>query len=72
VGAKNEILAAGDIVICRFLLRSEGHEGVGAPSGLTKHGMLQCKFNKDNKMVSAEMVFDVMGFMQQFQVCGPC
>jgi hypothetical protein len=33
-----------------------------------QHGMMQCNFNKDNKMTSAEMVFDVMGFMQQLQV----
>jgi hypothetical protein len=30
--------------------------------------MLQCRFNRHNKMVSAEMMFDVMGFMQQLQV----
>ena len=30
--------------------------------------MLQCRFNKQNKMVAAEMMFDVMGFMQQLQV----
>lgn len=40
---------------------------VGAPTSLTKCGMLQCKFNKANKMISGEMVFDVMGFMQQYQ-----
>ena len=33
--------------------------------------MLQCRFNKQNKMIGAEMMFDVMGFMQQLQVrCG--
>lgn len=33
-----------------------------------QHGMLQCKFNRENKIVAAEMVFDVMGYMQQLQV----
>ena len=46
---------------------SVGHEMVGAFSPCVQHGMLQCRFNKQNKMVSAEMMFDVMGFMQQLQ-----
>lgn len=37
-------------------------------SPCVQHGMLQCRFNKQNKMVGAEMMFDVMGFMQQLQV----
>ena len=37
-------------------------------SPCVQHGMLQCRFNKQNKMVAAEMMFDVMGFMQQLQV----
>ena len=37
-------------------------------SPCVQHGMLQCRFNKQNKMIGAEMMFDVMGFMQQLQV----
>ena len=37
-------------------------------SPCVQHGMLQCRFNKQNKIVAAEMMFDVMGFMQQLQV----
>jgi hypothetical protein len=40
----------------------------GLSSPCVQHGMLQCRFNKQNKMVAAEMMFDVMGFMQQLQV----
>lgn len=61
-------MSAGEIVICKFMERSEGHNEVGAPSGFAVYGMLQCKFNKANKIVSAELVFDVMSCMQQFQV----
>ena len=46
-----------------------GSEGsVGSLAECIQHGMLQCKFNRQNKMVSAEITYDVMGFMQQLQV----
>ncbi|CAE7515208.1 unnamed protein product, partial [Symbiodinium microadriaticum] len=67
VGGRNDIMGAGEVVICKFVERSEGHIGVGAPSGFTVSGMLQCRFNKANKIVSAEIVFDVMSCMQQLQ-----
>jgi hypothetical protein len=66
--SKDDMLAAGDLVMARYVLRTEGHELVGAQSPCIQHGMLQCRFNKQNKMVAAEMMFDVMGFMQQLQV----
>jgi hypothetical protein len=62
------MIPAADIVMCRFFMRTEGHDRVGAPTSLAKHGMLRCKFNKKNKIISAEMSFDVMSFMQQYQV----
>lgn len=61
------MIPAADIVMCRFFMRTEGHDRVGAPTSLAKHGMLRCRFNKKNKIVSAEMSFDVMSFMQQYQ-----
>lgn len=68
IGGKREIISAGDLVTCRYFMKSEGHENVGSPIQLIQQGMLQCKFNKSNKIISAEMIFDVMSFMQQFQV----
>ena len=67
ISGKDDMLAAGDLIMCRYLMRTEGHEIVGAFSPCAQHGMLQCQFNHQNKMVSAEMTFDVMGFMQQLQ-----
>ena len=55
------------ILLSIYHMCSVGHEMVGAFSPCVQHGMLQCRFNKQNKMVSAEMMFDVMGFMQQLQ-----
>jgi hypothetical protein len=68
IGERGDMITAADIVMCRFFLRTEGHDRVGAPTSLAKHGMLRCRFNKKNKIVSAEISFDVMCFMQQFQV----
>jgi hypothetical protein len=67
ISGKEDMLSAGDLVMCRYLMKTEGHEMVGAASPVVQHGMVQCRFNKQNKVVSAEMVFDVMGFMQQLQ-----
>ena len=67
ITGKEDILASGDLIMCRYLMRTEGHEIVGAFSPCVQHGMLQCQFNNQNKIVSAEMTFDVMGFMQQLQ-----
>jgi hypothetical protein len=64
---KEDMLAAGDLIMCRYVLRTEGFDTAGALSPCVQHGMLQCRFNKQNKMVGAEMMFDVMGFMQQLQ-----
>lgn len=65
---RDDMLAAGDLIMCKYVMRVEGFENVGCLSGCVQHGMLQCKFNKQNKMISAEIMYDVMGFMQQLQV----
>ena len=46
ISGKDDMLAAGDLIICRYLMRTEGHEVVGAFSPCVQHGMLQCRFNK--------------------------
>jgi hypothetical protein len=65
---KEDMIAAGDLIMCKYVMKIEGYQNVGCTNGCIQHGMLQCKFNKQNKIVSAEMVYDVMGFMQQLQV----
>lgn len=66
--SRDDMVVAGEWVMCRFSLRTEGSEQVGALYGCVQHGMLQAHFNSENKLVAAEMMFDVMGFMQQLQV----
>jgi hypothetical protein len=60
------MISCGDIVSCGFFLVCEGHHMTGVQD-INLRGMLQCKFNASNLLVSMEMIFDVMGFMQQFQ-----
>jgi len=66
---KDDVIVGGDLVICRFTMRTQG-SGVGANLTSFLNGMLQCQFNRANKIISAEMAFDVMGYMQQLQQQG--
>ena len=66
--SRDDIVAAGEQVMCSFSLRTEGSEQVGALHGCVQHGMLQAHFSVGNKIVAIELMFDVIGFMQQLQV----
>ena len=60
----------GGVVMCRYNMRIDGYKNVGAISGCEQTGTILCRFNRETgKLSSVEMVFDVMGFMQQLQVC---
>lgn len=64
----NDFHFSGDKAMCKYTLRTVGFKEVGAVSGCEQHGMILCRFNPNsNKLVSVEMVFDVMAFMQQLQ-----
>ena len=62
-----DIVASGNKAICYFKLRVERGEHVGANHTCVQNGMMKAQFNDANRIVSAEIVFDVMGFMQQMQ-----
>jgi hypothetical protein len=67
--SKEDTIASGDVVMCRFLLKIEGPEQyVGDKHICVQPGMLYCRFSSFDKITSAEIVFDVMGMMQQLQV----
>lgn len=61
------MIANSDSVSCSYVLLCEGPHLIGVHN-INMRGMLQCRFNQFNKIISMEIVFDVMGFMQQFQV----
>jgi len=63
----HEVLAAGDYVMFCYSLELIG---VGMKDSVNKciqHGMIQCQFSQQNKIIAVEMVFDVMAFLQQIQ-----
>jgi hypothetical protein len=57
------------MVMCRYTLQILNCEAAGGAGTCAQHGMLTCRFDAHTeRMVAAEFVFDVMGFMQQLQV----
>lgn len=67
-----DVLAAGELVMCRYTMYLQNCEAVGAVGACVQHGMLQCRFNPlTERLAAAEFIFDVMGFMQQLQVGRP-
>jgi len=62
-----DMIAAGELVMCCYVLALDGSISTGKHTRCSQSGMLQCKFNKQNKIVALELIYDVMGFMQQLQ-----
>lgn len=62
-----DMIASGDQVMCRFKIRVEGGDLVGVKHKCVQNSMIKARFGENNKICSAEVVFDVMGFMQQLQ-----
>lgn len=63
----DDIVTSGNKAMCHFELRVERGELVGVSHRCVQNGMIKASFNDANRIVSAEIVFDVMGFMQQMQ-----
>ena len=63
----SDILAAGDYVMLSYTLDLVGVGMKDSINKCTQHGMVQCQFNQNNKIIAVEVVFDVMAFMQQLQ-----
>jgi hypothetical protein len=63
----DDIIVSGEQVMCHFNLRIEGGDKVEAKHRCLQHCMIHAKFDQDDKILNAEIVYDVMGFMQQLQ-----
>lgn len=53
--------------MCQWLMKTDNATECGAQCEVFTHGMLRAYFSPDNRIKRLEMVFDVMGFMQQLQ-----
>jgi hypothetical protein len=57
----------GDMLSCRWMLRTENAVACGALCECHCQGMLRARFSPAHKLLHLELSFDVMGFMQQLQ-----
>ena len=64
---EDDMLLTDDILMCPFIFRSQGAVICGALAECVMPGMLRAHFSTRNKLVSFEMVYDAMGFMQQLE-----
>lgn len=64
---EDDMLLTEDVLMCPFIFRSQDAVACGALAECVKPGMLRAHFSARNKLVSLEMVYDAMGFMQQLE-----
>jgi len=62
---EDDMLLTDDILMCPFIFRTQDAVLCGALAECVMPGMLRAQFSKRNKLLSLEMVYDAMGFMQQ-------
>jgi len=62
-----DVITAGDLLMCCYVMTLDVSHAVGQERKCSQMGMIQCKFNSTNKIVALELIYDVMGFMQQLQ-----
>jgi hypothetical protein len=64
---EDDMLLTEDNLMCPFVFRTQGAVLCGALSECVMPGMLRCNFSQRNKLLSVEMIYDAMGFMQQLE-----
>jgi PAS domain-containing protein len=72
-----DVVSAGDTVICRFMITVSHQQPTQNSSSISNNslkssllaqpGMLYCKFDSHNRVATAEIVYDVMNFINQLQ-----
>lgn len=62
---QDDMIVLEDVLMCPFVFRTRNAVLCGALADCIIPGMLRATFSKNNKLLSMELVFDAMGFMQQ-------
>jgi PAS domain-containing protein len=62
---EDDMIMVEGVMMCPFVLRSKNAVYCGALADTIMPGMLRAQFSQDNKLLSLEMIYDAMGFMQQ-------
>ena len=64
---EDDMLVTDDVIKCPFIFRSQDAIKCGAINECFMPGMLRAQFSTGNKLMSLEMVYDALGFMQQLE-----
>jgi len=64
---EDDMILTEDVIMFPFIFRSQDALLHGALAECIMPGMLRAKFSSRNKLLSVEMVYDAMGFMQQLE-----
>lgn len=63
----DDMILMDDILMCPFAFRTQDAVVCGALAECVMPGMLRAHFSERNKLLSLELVYDAMGFMQQLE-----
>ena len=64
---EDDMILMEDVLMCPFVFRSQDAVVCGALAECVMPGMFRAHFSARNKLLSVEMVYDAMGFMQQLE-----
>ncbi|CAB9524220.1 expressed unknown protein [Seminavis robusta] len=64
---EDDMILMEDVLMCPFIFRSQDAVVCGALAECVMPGMFRAHFSARNKLLSVEMVYDAMGFMQQLE-----
>jgi hypothetical protein len=64
---EDDMILMEDVLMCPFVFRSQDAVVCGALAECVMPGMFRAHFSSRNKLLSVEMVYDAMGFMQQLE-----
>ncbi|KAG7352050.1 hypothetical protein IV203_008098 [Nitzschia inconspicua] len=62
---EDDMIMVEDVMMCPYVFRTSHAVECGSLAEVIVPGMLRVQFSPNNKLLSMEMVFDAMGFMQQ-------
>lgn len=65
---EDDMIMIEDVMMCPFVYRTKNAVLCGALTDCIMSGMLRAQFSKSQKLLSAELVYDSMGFMQQLDM----
>jgi hypothetical protein len=64
---EDDMILMDDVLMCPFVFRTQEAVACGAFAECVMPGMLRAHFSSRNKLLSLELVYDAMGFMQQLE-----